>query len=323
MKKPKVTVIIPAYNSEEYIGRCLDSVLSQTFQDFEILVINDGSKDNTGEIVKEYSKKDKRIKYMEQKNMGVARTRNRAIHLAKGDLIAFIDNDDFIDDDYLETLLPEKGEEVVVSGFKRPDENGKIITQMKLKDSGWSRFMNPTPWAKIYRKSFIVDNNISFLDNDIGEDIYFNLVAMLMAKKARILDYVGYNWFYNKASVSSTKHKNYNEVDIFKLLNSCYDELKKRDLLISNKELIEFFFYRFIVWFLLYAAKGSSKKEIDKVYDELFKWLGERFPDYKNNRFLKGNLPGEIKSMRLVYKIFMKFHKMGLGKMLVWSYAKI
>lgn len=323
MKKPKVTVIIPAYNSEEYIGRCLDSVLSQTFQDFEILVINDGSNDDTGKIVKKYAKKDKRIRYIEQKNIGVARTRNRAIGLAGGDFIAFMDNDDYIDSDYLEKLLPKNGEDIVISGFKRPDDKGKIMTQMKLEKNEWSKFMNPTPWAKLYRKSFIVDNKLEFLDNSIGEDIYFNLIAMLTVKKIQILSYVGYNWFFNKASVSSTKHKKYNEVDIFKLLNGCYKELEKRNLLNKNYELIEFFFYRFIVWFLLYAAKGAKKKGIDKIYDELFGWLEERFPDFKDNRLLRGDLPGETKPTRLIYKTFLKFHKIGLGKILVWGYAKI
>ena len=323
MKKPKVTVIIPAYNSQEYIERCLDSVLAQTFQDFEILVINDGSIDDTGKIVKEYAKKDERIRYVEQENIGVARTRNKAVGLARGEFIAFMDNDDFIDKDYLEMLLPKRGGDVVISGFKRPNKDGKIIAQMRLENEEWSKFMNPTPWAKIYRRGFIVNNKLEFLDNGIGEDIYFNLVAMLTTKKIRILDYVGYNWFLNADSVSSTKHKKYDEVDVFKLLDSCYKELKKRDLLGSNYELIEFFFYRFIVWFLLYAAKGAKKEEINKMYDRLFRWLEERFPDYRRNKLLKGDLPGEVKSTRSIYKTFMKFHRIGLGKMLVWGYAKI
>ena len=323
MKKPMVTVIIPAYNSQEYIGRCLDSVLLQSFQDFEIIVINDGSKDKTGKIIEKYAKKDKRIRYYEQKNIGVARTRNRAVRLAKGEFIAFIDNDDFIDEDYLDNLLPKFGEDVVISGFKRPNKNGKIITRMDLEDEEWSKYVNPTPWAKIYRKKFITDNDIAFLDNNIGEDIYFNLIGMLVAGKTCIKKYVGYNWFYNEDSVSSTKHKKYNEVDIFKLLNSCYQELKKRGLLEKNCDLIEFFFYRFIVWFLLYAAKGSKKEEIDRIYDELFVWLKERFPNYRKNKLLKGNLPGEIKTTRIIYKTFMVFHKIGSGKLLVWGYAKI
>ena len=319
-----VTVIIPAYNSEKYIGRCIKSVLGQSFQDFEILVIDDGSTDGTGEVVKEFARLDERVIYKKQKNIGVAKTRNKAVGRARGEFVAFMDNDDFVDSDYLEKLLPRKGEDVVISGFKRPDENGKIMTQMQLEDTEWSKFMNPTPWAKIYRRDFIVDNKLEFLDNNIGEDVYFNLVAMLTARKVRILDYVGYNWFYNRESISSTEHKNFEKVNIFRLLNCSYDELKKRNLIKKNYDLLEFFFYRFIVWFLLYSSKGQEGVKIGKIYDELFTWLGERFPGYKNNRLLKrGALPGEVKSTRVAYEVFLRFHKMGLGKMLVTLYAKV
>ena len=323
MKRLKVTVIIPAYNSEEYIGRCLESVLRQSYQDFEVLVINDGSRDNTDAVVKEFAKKDRRVRYVEQKNMGVARTRNKAIKLAKGEFITFVDNDDYIDEDYLESLLPTGMEDVVTSGFKRPDKNGKIVTQMKLIDTEWSKFMNPMPWAKIYRRSFVVENGLEFLDNNIGEDIYFNLVAMLTAKKVKILDYVGYNWFYNTGSISNTKHKDFEKVDIFRLLNSCYDELKRRGLLEKNYQLVEFFFYRFIMWFLLYACKGQKKTKIDKVYTKLFEWLEERFPEYRKNRMMKGNLPGEVRATRVACRVFAWFHGMGLGKILIGVWAKI
>lgn len=322
-KNPLITVIIPAYNSEKYIGRCLESILGQSFEDFEILVIDDGSTDKTGEVVKKYVAHDDRIIYKKQKNMGVAKTRNKAVKMARGEFVAFIDNDDFIDKDYLEKLLPRKGEDVVISGYRRPDEKGNIVAQMQLTNTNWSKFMIPTPWAKIYRKDFIINNRIEFLDNNIGEDIYFNLVAMLLARDVRIVNYVGYNWFYNRESISSTKHKSFDKVDIFKLLNSCYDELIKRKLLEKNYWLIEFFFYRFIIWFLLYAAKGEKKTEIDKVYEKLFDWLKKRFPDYRKNKLLKGRLSGEVRTTRLAYKIFLMFQRVGLGKALVWAYAKM
>ena len=323
MKRPKVSVIIPAYNSEKYIGRCLDSILNQSFEDFEVLVINDGSKDRTGEIIQEYEKKDKRIRYFEQKNMGVAKTRDKAVKLAKGDCIAFIDNDDYVDRDYFKKILPLKKEEIVISGYRRPDRDGKVKAEVKLEDEFWSRFVIVAPWAKIYQKDFIVKNNLKFLDNNIGEDVYFNLIAMFLANKVRILDYVGYNWFYNNKSVSNTKQRKFEEIDVFKFLNSCYDELKKRKLIQNNYHTLELYFYRYIVWFLLFAMKGAKKEKINKVYDDLFCWLNERFPDYRKNKLLKGKLPGEIKKTRLVYKTLLKFQKIGLGKVLVRAYAKI
>lgn len=323
MKNPKVTIIIPAYNSQEYIERCLDSVLVQTFRDFEVLVINDGSTDNTGEVVKGYAEKNKQIRYVEQKNMGVAKTRNKALKLANGEFVAFLDNDDFIDNDYIEKLLPSKNEDIVISGYRRSDARGRIVKEVRLEKTNWSKFVVPAPWAKIYKRKYLLDNKIEFLDNNIGEDVYFNLIALLSTGKIKILRYVGYNWFFNEKSVSNTKQKRYSDINVFDLLNESYDELKKRELLDANYDQLELFYYRYIVWFLLYAAKGAKKAEIDKIYDELFEWLGKRFPDYKSNKLLKGDLPGEVRSTRIVYKIFMKFHRMGLGKILVWGYAKI
>ena len=325
MKKPKVTVIIPVYNAEDYIGRCLDSVLKQTYQDFLILAINDGSTDRTDEILKKYAKDfPEKIKYIKQKNMGVAKTRNKGILLAESEYITFIDNDDFIDEDYLEKLMPVRDEvDVVISGYRRKNNAGKIIKEVELEDTVWSKFIVPAPWAKIYRKDFIIKNKLEFLDNDIGEDIYFNIPAMLIARKVKILKYIGYNWFLNEKSVSNTKQKKIKNVNVMKLLNSLYNDLDRRGLIKDNQEVLELFFYRYIVWFLLYASKGQKKDEINKIYDELFAWLEKKFPDYQKNKYLKGKLAGEEKMTRVAYKTFLFAQKVGLSKSLIALCAKI
>ena len=160
----KVTVIVPVYNSEEYIGRCLQSILNQTYNNFEILVVNDGSKDNSLKIIKEYENKypDKIIS-INQENKGVSITRNESIKKANGEFIMFVDDDDFIDRDYIETFvntIRENDYDVVLGGYRRPNQDGKIIKKMQLKDTEWSKFMIMAPWAKIYRKRYLLDNNI-------------------------------------------------------------------------------------------------------------------------------------------------------------------
>ena len=135
----KVTLIIPVYNSEKYIGKCLDSILNQTYTNFEILVVNDGSKDNSQKVIEEYQNKyPDKIIAINQENKGVSKTRNESIKKASGDYIMFIDNDDFLDSDYIETFITEaeKGDyDVVLGGYRRPNENGKIIKEMKLKET--------------------------------------------------------------------------------------------------------------------------------------------------------------------------------------------
>ena len=99
---PKVSVIVPVYNTEKYLERCIDSIISQSFKDFELILINDGSKDKSLSIMKEYAKKDKRIKVFDQNNKGPAITRNFGINKSKAKYVMFIDSDDYIDDNYIQ-----------------------------------------------------------------------------------------------------------------------------------------------------------------------------------------------------------------------------
>ncbi len=104
----KVTIIIPVYNSAEYIGKCIESILNQTYHDYDILIVNDGSKDNSQQIINEYKEKyPNKITAIEQENKGVARTRNESIKRATGKYIMFMDNDDYLDKDYIETFVKE------------------------------------------------------------------------------------------------------------------------------------------------------------------------------------------------------------------------
>ena len=194
---PKVSVIVPVYNSEKYIEKCLNSIIEQTYKDFELIVINDGSKDNSLEILEKY-KNDfpKVITLINQENIGVSKTRNNAIKMAKGKYVMFIDNDDFIDKDYIETFINEAEKEdydVVLGGYRRPNEKGEIIKKLKLPQEEWAKFMIFAPWARIYKKEYLLKNDIEFLSVNIGEDVYFNIQAMMISKKIKIIDYIGYN----------------------------------------------------------------------------------------------------------------------------------
>ncbi|MCF0125831.1 MAG: glycosyltransferase [Clostridia bacterium] len=326
--KTKVSVVIPVYNSEKYIEKCIDSVLSQSFQNFELIVINDGSKDRSQEILENYKKKNPdKINLINQENMGVSKTRNKAIKLANGEYIMFIDNDDFIDKDYIETFVnhAEKGDyDVVLGGYRRPDKNGKIIKEQQLSDEEWSKFMIFAPWAKIYKKDYLIKNEIEFLPVNIGEDVYFNIQAMLSSDKIKIVDYIGYNWFYNEKSVSNTTQKNIKNLQVYELLNSCYDILNKKNILDKNYQIIEMYFIRYIVWFLTFSTKKVGTKIIKEEYDKIFEWLENKFPNYQKNKLLGISKPkGELFSIRLMVSGFMFAHKIKLGKTLLIAYSKI
>ena len=218
---PKVTLIIPVYNSEKYIAKCLDSILKQTYTNYEILIVNDGSRDNSEQIICEYKNKyPEKIIFIEQENKGVSITRNESIKKANGKYIMFIDNDDYIDSNYIETFIneAEKGDyDVVLGGYRRITENKKVLRTLKLKNTEWSKLMIVSPWAKIYKKQFLIDNNITFLKNNLGEDVFFNLKAMFVSKKIKIIEYIGYNWFFNTKSVSNTIQINITQLQVYEL----------------------------------------------------------------------------------------------------------
>ncbi len=122
MDRPKVSVIMPVYNSGKYLNKAIESVLSQTYEDFELVIVNDGSTDNSASICRKYAEKDKRIKFIDQKNKGVSAARNTALASVSGHNIAFVDSDDVIDKHFLEIMLREKEKssaEIVMCSFER------------------------------------------------------------------------------------------------------------------------------------------------------------------------------------------------------------
>jgi len=182
----KITVIVPVYNVEHYLDKCLDSLINQTYKNLEIIVINDGSTDNSLEVIKEYADANDFIRVIDKENEGVAKTRNKGIQLAKGKYVVFIDNDDFVDSDYLERFYNEIDQEqldIVLGGYKRVNQEMKTLFKQDLTQSEWSKYIVVAPWARIYRTSFLTDNNIQFFDYPIGEDVIFTLTAYNLTDK--------------------------------------------------------------------------------------------------------------------------------------------
>ena len=307
----KISVIVPVYNSEKYIGTCIESILKQTFSDFELILINDGSKDKSLDILRKYEKKDKRIRVIDQKNMGVANTRNKGIGLAKGEYVTFIDNDDYIDEDYLEQFFKYSDkQDIVIGGYRRVRLDNKELMHLRLKETEWSKYTFITPWARIFRREFLIKNKIEFFSSPIGEDVYFNLKAYSLTKKIKIISYIGYNWLYNDLSISNTIHKGFNEkVDIISFLDKIYD---LRNL--GNREYINYYCYKFGIWYLLYSGRGSTKQKFMLEYQKIREWNKKN--KIRMNIFPYSNkLSGESffnRSSVFVFDCLTKLHLVGL-----------
>lgn len=323
---PKVSIIIPVYNSEKYLHRCFDSILANKYSNLEIIPINDGSKDNSQKIINEYKQKYPEIFFpISQSNQGIGMARNNAMKNATGDYIMFIDNDDFIDEDYIIThinQLKENDYDIIISGYKRVTDN-KVQYKVKLKEKyPWTRYNSIAPWGKLYKRKFLMDNDIKFPKIPIGEDVYFNLQANTLTDKVKIIEYIGYNWYQNSISVTNTIDKKIKGIDIIKLLDSHYNILKeKNSIKKENEDIIALYFILLIIQFLQWLSKGLTYKEISDYYDSFFKWINKNFPNYKKIKYWKIT-KGERFKVRLIIFIFMSFNKIHLTKFCIYIYGK-
>lgn len=256
----KISIIIPIYNSEKYLRQCLNSVQSQTFADFEVLLINDGSNDNSGKICDEYAANDARLKVFHKENGGVSSARNLGIDEATGDWICFVDSDDTILKDYLGKLLQESESEngdvdLVIQGFlkikgihkKKVDLGNaviesnnyeKLFNEKKIQNFGF-------PFSKLFNRQILIKNHIRFPENySIAEDLGFLLRYLKFCKKIKFQSAHNYQYFQNENSLSNRLrepviyHNRYN--DIKNVLQEYYTEMYNDIFFASDKKYFSF-----------------------------------------------------------------------------------
>lgn len=235
---PLISVIIPIYNISLLIERCVYSIINQTYKNLEIILVNDGSIDNSGEICDELSQKDKRIKVIHKKNGGLSDARNCGIHKSTGDYISFVDGDDYIDKCAYERIVEKIKEyhpEVVIGNatkiniytktmeslMKPKPIEGKVVKGIEyfvesIKDGS----MAVCAWLSICQRDFLIKNNLFFKENILHEDTHWTPRMLLCAEKVVYLDYKFYNYMIREGSIMTKKDKTKNGIDI---INTCYE----------------------------------------------------------------------------------------------------
>ena len=199
-----ISILMPVYNAEKYLNETIDTIKNQSFSNWELIIVDDGSIDNSKEICTKLMNDDKRIKYIFQENLGVSHTRNVALENAQGKYIVFVDSDDLIHEDYLKILInsiEKNNSDISVCNFieRKISNTGKVeditrefypkevmeMSEMKdyIMDFGNSGLLNPL-WNKIYKREIIENNNITFDEKvETGEDFIFNLQYFRKVKK--------------------------------------------------------------------------------------------------------------------------------------------
>lgn len=304
--KPEVSIIVPVYNVDKHLKSCIESLLNQTFSNYEIIIVDDGSTDLSPEICDEYANKYKRIKSFHIKNSGVSYARNFGIKKSIGKYIMFCDSDDYVEKDWCEKLyntLNTNCNSFVMCGFNIYNRrNGKfeikkmhldtestIITNKRDYFSNYKIKLLATVWNKIYEKRIIVSNNIRFYDNlSLGEDLIFNLDYLKKSNdKIIIIKQHLYNYFLRDAD--SLDHKYYDNLhEIYKYLNKrIYEDavLYKADNESFNKWYWKKYYWDFdrvittntfheknkknILYKIIYNVKVTKSKEFKKCISNL------------------------------------------------------
>ena len=326
----KASIIIPIYNSEKYLKKCIESVLNQTEQNYELILINDGSKDSSEEIMTKYRNKyPDKIKIFSQDNQGIGKTRNRGIEEAEGKYIFFIDNDDTIKEDYLETFINEAEKndfDMVLGGYETVDENNKIISQTIPENTEWSFLRIISPWARIYKKDFLINNNLKFLDTKLGEDVSLNVPAFFISSKNKlsIIKYYGYKWFQRNNSESNSNQKSTKKwAEAQKTLKHILKIIDIKKLTKEEQKLLECFFIKFSIRFLLYTGKNSKIEDFIEISREIKLFLNEYFPNFLNKKNFTMTYPkGEPIQVNIIICIFKLILKYGLEKIFAKFYTK-
>ena len=277
---PIISVIVPVYKVEKYLNKCIDSILSQTFQDFELFLVDDGSPDNCGKICDEYAEKDERIIVIHKENGGLSDARNVAIDRAKGEFLTFIDSDDYVSENHLESLyiaITDNESDIAVANitsftdnkadekFYQPVTRQKILTDKEI----FNTIYQPCAQAKIYKRDIF--KNIRYPAGRLYEDTFVYHDVLAQAKR---LVLTGKNTYYYQIREDSIMHQEYklaftDIIDAIELRVKKLEELGLQDLADDNRV---FIYSRVAVAFAnLDPSVFENKKHLDEIkaiYDE-------------------------------------------------------
>lgn len=228
----KLSIIVPVYNAEKWIGRCLDSITRQTFKNFEVIIINDGSTDGSMNVIEQYCQNDERIKCITTKNQGNAQALNVGLEHVEGDLITFADADDYIDENMYEAMisaLNKSDAEIVESGCRKVNTVGRTLTWLGLqneeiagRDSCAKHFMKQYNtgnyvWNKIYRKYLF--ENLRFPDVSFSMDYYMNAILHSRIEKKVVIPDIFYNYVIHSGQATNNFHIGKERIDGMKAGN--------------------------------------------------------------------------------------------------------
>ena len=309
----KVSVIIPVYNVENYLRKCLDSLVNQTLKDIEIIVVNDGSPDNSQEIIDEYVKKyPKKVVSVIQENGGQGTARNTGLLYAKGEYIGYVDSDDYVEENMYEELYKKAKEDdsdIVICGNNVVKENYDFLSKEEVDKEFLLGKM--AVWNKIYKKNIIVDNKIQFRSKVWYEDLDFTMKVYFSSKKISYVDKPLYNYLLREGSTMNNNNIKRN-LELIEAFDSLIDYCKDKKIYNKAKDEIEFLciYHMYIFAITRVLNTNNNYKAKIAIINKFRDYINSNFPNYKQNKYLY-LLP---KRRKLIYNLInLKFYCIIIG----------
>ena len=313
-KMTDISIIVPVYNAEKYIKKCLESLINQTKKELEFILINDGSTDNTEKVIKTFT--DSRIKYYKNPNQGIGKTRNYGIEKASGKYIVFLDSDDYLEENACELLFQkiEKDHlDIVICDFYKEWENGnkeEIHTPMfhnsSLKDNPDIITEYLSPWAKIYKRDLITKNHIRFVEDLKYEDAPFVIEALDKAKKIGKLEGCLFHYIIHENSETTVRDRRC--FDILKIIDKIRTYTRDKDYL---TERINQLTVRIITNYTIQQRVQINENVQKEFIEEAFSYLKKEIPDYKNNKYYQNRslLKRTIEKSQYLTQLYCKWYR--------------
>ncbi len=309
-----ISIIVPIYNASKYLKKCLDSLIGQSMDNLEFILINDGSSDNSDVIIKSYQ--DKRIKYIKQENKGIGATRNLGINLARGKYIMFLDSDDYLDKKACQAFYERINKsklDVVVSNFYKDidgiikEEKLPSFPDTSLKDNKQLLLdINLAPWNKIYRTEFLKKNKILFVTDLKYEDAPFVLECLFKAKKIGKLDMaLNYYVIHGNSETTLRDKRMFDIIKIMDIIRNIFKSDKEYD------EVIDTLTIKILVNYTIQQRVNKNKKERHLFIDEVFCYLNDNVKDYRHNSYFKKRsfIKGLIEKNKILTKMYCDVYK--------------
>mgnify|MGYP005769349231 FL=1 len=315
----KVSIIVPIYNTSKYLNGCIKSLLHQTLEDIEIILINDGSTDESESIIKKY--KDKRIKYISKKNEGIGKTRNLGIDTATGEYLSFIDSDDYIEPNFCEVMyekaIKDKCDIVICDYYEDHNYGLKEIRFPTFKDASLKEnpdilnMVNLGPCNKIYKRSLFKNKENRFVENLKYEDAPLVVKLLLNAKKIGKIDDCLAHYVIHENSETTTRDERI--FDIIKITDIMVNDLKKhdylRDAMINIAVMV-------LTDYTIQQRYINDSELRNKFIDMVFQYLDELDSNWKKCSYLKkfSWLKRKVKSSKILTKVYCAMYNKKKGE---------